>query len=62
MENTLMNIEHRICEGCTDKEIMEELGILRKGHSTTTNRRYASYPQRYSQRRIHQKYLHLKCK
>jgi ACT domain-containing protein len=27
MENTLMEIEHRICQGRTDKEIMEELGI-----------------------------------
>jgi FixJ family two-component response regulator len=27
MENVLMQIEHRICQGQTDKEIMEELGI-----------------------------------
>jgi hypothetical protein len=27
MENTLIEIEHRICQGRTDKEIMEELDI-----------------------------------
>ena len=27
MENTLMEIEHKICQGHTDKEIMDELGI-----------------------------------
>lgn len=27
MENILMEIEHRICQGHTDKEIIEELGI-----------------------------------
>jgi uncharacterized protein YjcR len=27
IENVLMEIEHRICQGHTDKEIIEELGI-----------------------------------
>jgi hypothetical protein len=27
MENILMEIEHRICHGCTDIQIMEDLGI-----------------------------------
>jgi hypothetical protein len=27
IEKVLMEIEHRICQGHTDKEIMEELGI-----------------------------------
>jgi DNA-binding CsgD family transcriptional regulator len=27
MENILMEIEHRICRGLTNKEIMDELGI-----------------------------------
>jgi FixJ family two-component response regulator len=27
IEKELMDIEHRICHGCTDKEIMQELGI-----------------------------------
>ncbi|MBV9179230.1 MAG: hypothetical protein JO327_06255 [Nitrososphaeraceae archaeon] len=28
MENTLIDIEHRICEGRIDKEIMDELGEI----------------------------------
>ncbi|MBV9178109.1 MAG: hypothetical protein JO297_13840 [Nitrososphaeraceae archaeon] len=56
MENILMDIEHRICQGRTDKEIMEELGI-KEGHSTTTNRRYTSYPQMY----IKEKYIRSTC-
>ena len=27
MENILMEIEHRICQGHTDKEVIEEIGI-----------------------------------
>jgi hypothetical protein len=50
MVNILMEIEHRICQGYTDTQIMEELGI-KEGHFTTTKRRYSNNRLRSKQKR-----------
>jgi hypothetical protein len=61
IEKELMDIEHRICHGYTDKEIMEELGIKERTFyyykEKSTNNQLKS-----KQKRHQNKYLHLRCK